>query len=138
MIYGKNEKGRIYKVNILCSKGTEEDHIKMLEIMYPNYKFSTKKEELEKPKKQSKKEEKPQESEKQKLLKGVLYSPYDDDILKIQTACAEKGYYFKDAETVEQLWEDFSEQWCAGWLIVEYFIDEFIRYLKTDDYSPLR
>ena len=139
MIYGKDEKGRSYKCGTVKDLNiSEEEKIEILRVLRPTHKFSTKREELEEPKKQTKKEEKPQESEKQKLLKGVLYSPYDDDILKIQTACAEMGYYFKDAETVEQLCEDFSEQWCAGWLIVEYFIDEFIEYLKTDDYSPLR
>ena len=44
---------------------------------------------------------------------------YKDDILKIQDALIDKGFYATNEQCVE-LWELYSEEeWCAGWLVMD-------------------
>lgn len=77
-------------------------------------------------------------------MKTLRFSPrhyshdtgYPEDILRMQAVCINNGYGIGRLDC-QRIWEEHSETFCAGWLMMEGYTDlelwDVIQHYTTED-----
>lgn len=57
---------------------------------------------------------------------------YQSDVKRLHGVAIAEGFYDFTIKEIQQIWEDYSETYCAGWLIMDGYTDDELVYILED------